>query len=434
MAKRLTIFLILAICGFVDLHAQEFSPDARLSSLLKNGDYFKFREELLAKYTGIDYNQADVETPERLYFFAWENFLFNKSVLSNENIKSFLGSKSFIYSDSVAAELLLLHFQNDIRLFNYKRADSVSTILLFRYASVIESKTLADIRNTARITSALINIAPQTIERKDTLDITYKRDIANLIRIPVTMNNKTEKYIFDTGANFSTMSESQAKKMGVRKLDAEFSITTSSRNALESKLGIADVMQIGNITFRNVVFIILPDKALKFAGGIYKIDGIIGFPVIAQMQQIEITKDNHFKSFTSSFKANAVNLGLEGNTPFVKVDFFGEDHLYIFDTGAGATIVGNLFYETYKDSLANAEEGSSRVAGAGGMEKISMRTAKNVHYVLGSAKNVLRSISIQLSGVTDLLGNYYGIAGQDIFMQWKVMTINFDEMYVELKN
>ncbi len=433
MIKRLLIFCVFFVCGFPDLYAQEFSPDLRLSSLLKSGEYFQFREELLEKYTSINYNEPDVETPEKLYFFAWENYLFNKSALSNENIESFLGSKSFIYSDSVAAELLLLHFQNDIRLFNYKRADSVSTILLFRYASVIEPKTLADIRNTAQITSALVNVAPQTIDRKENLDIIYKRDIANLIRIPVTMNNKTEDYIFDTGANFSTISQSQAKKMGVRELNAKFSVTTSSRNALESKLGGADKMQIGNITFSNVVFIILPDKALKFAGGIYKIKGIVGLPVIAQMQEIEITKDNHFKSSASSFKPHAVNLGLEGNTPFLNVTFFGDDRLYIFDTGAGATIVGNRFYETYKDSLGNADEGSARVGGAGGIEKINMRTVKNVHYTLGGAKNVLKSMSIQLSGVTDLLANYYGIAGQDIFMQWKVMTINFDGMYVELE-
>lgn len=422
------------LCGFTQLHAQElFSPDAQLKALIDSGEYFQFRKTFEGRLTDPAYNKADVETPELVYFYAWEHFLFNNPQLSNHYAETFLNSKSFLRSDSLNADMLMIHFQNDIRLFHYKAADSICNILLLHYHEVIAPSVLAGIRNTGQITAGLVNVAPQTVERKGDLDITYKRDLVNLIRIPVTMNNETTDFIFDTGANFSTISESCAKKMGVRTLNANFSVTTSSRSALESKLGVADELRIGDVIFRNVVFIILPDKSLKFAGGIYKIKGIIGLPVIAQLKHVEITKDLHLKSMENNQANHEVNLGMEGNTPFVAVTFFGTSHVYIFDTGAAASALGNRFYETYKDSLVNAEEGTAHIGGAGGVEKVKTRKVKNVRYAFDGVNGTLKSLTVQLSGITDALGNYKGIVGQDIFMQWNVMTMDFGKMYVELK-
>ncbi len=38
------------------------------------------------------------------------------------------------------------------------------------------------------------------------------------------------------------------------------------------------------------MFIVFPDSVLSFAGGAYKINGIIGFPVIEQLQEVRIDK------------------------------------------------------------------------------------------------------------------------------------------------
>jgi predicted aspartyl protease len=432
VGKKLVFVFALIFCSLAELRSQEFVPDPHLKALIDSGEFFQFRKEFESKLVSNN-GDPDVITPENMYFFAWDYFLFNKSELSNTYINSFLDTKGFEPGDSITAEVLQLHFQNDIRLFNYKSADSICTLLLFRYASVIGPATLTNIRNTGKITAGLVNIAPQTIERTDDLNIVYKRDLVNLIRIPVTMNAKTEDFIFDTGANFSTINETEAERMGVEVLNVEFSVTTSSRSALKSKLGVAKTLVIGNVTFRNVVFIILPDKALKFAGGLYKIKGIVGLPVIAQLKHIEITKDHIHATANFSGELREVNFGLEGNTPFVSVTFFGIAHNYIFDTGAAASALGNRFNDAYKDSLVNAEDGSARIGGAGGVQKIKTRKAKDVHYSLGKTSGVLKSLSIQMSGITDVLGNYYGIVGQDIFMPWEVMMIDFDKMYVELK-
>jgi predicted aspartyl protease len=428
--RRFAFVLLLFFTTSAVLRAQPDITTTYLQNLLDSGEYFLFSAALEEKLSMEAYQRPDEQT---LSFIAWNNFLFNESKTSNGNIHLLLNTPRYHCTDSMAAEMLVLHFQNDIRLFQYKSADSVCTLLLSKYSAFLDGETIREIKNTSAIVKALVNIPPQTIERQGDFEINYKRDLVNLIRIPVTINEETEDFIFDTGANFSCITESQAKEMGIKMLDADFAVTSSSKSALSSKLGVADKLMIGNITFRNVVFIVLPDKSLKFAGGIYKIRGIIGLPVIAQMKQVTITKAGKLLSTEKYSGVHKMNMGLEGNTPFVSVNFYGQDHNYVFDTGAAASVFGNKFYTVYKDSLASAEEGTAHMGGAGGVQKVSTRVMKHVHYGFGGMTGILKSITIQQSGVTDVLGQHYGIVGEDIFMQWETMVINFDGMFVEVK-
>jgi predicted aspartyl protease len=441
--KKVISFLFVFLFTTSLIHAEEFPVNRHLKSLLENGDYFQFRDEFEKEYAaarveGGDAIYADSGSTNHLremevcYFEAWDYFLFNESVSSNIRIEEFFKYAGSSSPDSAAAEMLQLHFQNDLRLFHYKTADSICTILLFRYATVMEPQTLAGIKNGGEVTAALKNTPPQTMERNGDLEIEYKRDIAALIRIPVKVNGAEGKFVMDTGANLSTLSESQAKKMGVKILDANFGVTSSSRSSVDSKLGVADQVEIGNVTFRNVIFIILPDKSLSFLGGLYKIKGIIGLPVIAQLGEVQIEKKRIFSPATETV-SDLHNFGLNGNTPFANVNFYGAWHAYIFDTGAATSILGTNFNTTYSDSLKNFKESTSKVGGAGGVQTISILKITNLHYDFGSQKGMLKRATLQLKGNEEVFNTFYGIVGEDIFMQWETVTINFDKMFVLIK-
>ena len=418
---RFFLGFLFAVISFTE--ASAFTREPLLQQLLDDGDYFRFREEY-ATYTDTSF--ADVASIA--YYGAWESYLFNKPETSNKYIYYFdLAADNA--DDSARAELLQLHLQNDLRLFEYRAADSICTLLLFRYPSVIDKPALDDIRNFASIASGLKDVPKQEMTRNGDLDVPYKRDLAGLLRIPVLMNGKEDDFIFDSGANLSTVSYSEAKRMNVRVLEAGFNVATSSRAGVEAKLGIADELKIGTATFRNVVFIVLPDESLKFLGGIYKIKGIIGFPVIAQLGEVQIRKDGRIFSPVMQTESNLRNMGLDGNTPFTEVEFYGEKHAYVFDTGAAASILNAKFREAHTDSLENAESGTTRVGGAGGVEKISVLTVKQLRYKTGGQRGTLKSVQVQLSGSSRAHEKFYGIVGQDIFRQWETVTINFDKMF-----
>ncbi|HET6990716.1 MAG TPA: hypothetical protein VFJ43_05295, partial [Bacteroidia bacterium] len=86
-----------------------------------------------------------------------------------------------------------------------------------------------------------------------------------------------------------------------------------------------------------------------------------------------------------------------------------------------------------KDSLKNNHTSSSHVGGAGGIQKISVMKLKRLHYEFAGQIGIMKHATVQLSGSSDAIDGFYGIVGEDVFMQWNVMTINFDRMFVLLK-
>lgn len=63
-----------------------------------------------------------------------------------------------------------------------------------------------------------------------------------------------EEFIFDTGANFSTVSESFAKKIGLIFLEGKIDVGTATSIEVSSKLAYATSLKIGNLNYSNVLF------------------------------------------------------------------------------------------------------------------------------------------------------------------------------------
>lgn len=401
----------------------------RLNMLLDSGEYFRFREEFR-----IGLMQDSVHPPEcDLYYAAWHEHLFGNPVASNEAIRLLTGKFAEVCPDSIEARMLLLHLQNDFRLFRYSSVDSVITVLRGKYTSWLGPQESADLNNFAAIVRNLLEVPAQSLERHGELNIAYKRDIASLIRIPVTMGGETEEFIFDTGANLSTISESQAKKMKLRIFDSGFGVASSSHANVESKLGLAEELRIGNAVFRNVIFIVLPDKSLRFAAGIYKIRGIIGIPVIAQLGEVQITKDGKLISPEKESTTGLRNFGMNGNTPFVDISFYGKSHPYIFDTGAAGTIFNKRFLQHYSDSLTDQKSRTSKVGGAGGVTEVKIISCTALPYSFGGKTGKLKKGTIQPVSPSEVYESFFGIAGEDIFMEWETMTINFTTGFISVQ-
>jgi predicted aspartyl protease len=397
----------------------------RLNELLEQGEYFRFRSAFLALMQ-LDTLDAPGSV---LYYSAWEQHVFGSADSSNHCI-ALLVNGNFNCSDSIKARMLQLELQNDFRTGRYRAADSVCGVLLFRYPSVMAANELEDVKNFASITKGLRDVPPMTVERNGDLDIPYKRDMVNLIRIDVSVNGKSEKFIFDSGANISTITETQAKKMKLQLLDASFGVASSSKASVNSSLGLAKELKIGNTVFRNVIFIVMPDKQLKFAGGLYKIKGIIGIPVILLLGEIQVTKKGRLRSPLQQTESNLFNLGMAGMSPIADISFYGTSHPYIFDTGAASSVFNACFLPAYKDSLGETKESTSRVGGAGGIQEFKVLHCFNLRYSFGGKAGTLKRGMVQLNSVSPVYDSFYGIAGEDIFTQWETMTINFNRHFV----
>jgi hypothetical protein len=82
--------------------------------------------------------------------------------------------------------------------------------------------------------------------------------------VPFSINGVQGTYWFDTGANFSILSESEAKRFGldVRAVAAKARVTTGEQ--VDFRIAVADQISFGPILLRNVAFLVFPDDQPPF--------------------------------------------------------------------------------------------------------------------------------------------------------------------------
>ncbi|MDN5288287.1 MAG: hypothetical protein JWR38_4561 [Mucilaginibacter sp.] len=201
------------------------------------------------------------------------------------------------------------------------------------------------------------------------------------------------------------------------------------------QLGIAKQLQIGKVSINNALFLIFPDSALSFAGGAYKINGIIGLPIIKALEQIVIKKDTMEIPLIAGNTPGKHNLALDLLQPIVYMDYKRKPLPFTFDSGAQRTIFSDNFYKQFKTELdATAKQDSVRMGGAGGTRKMRTLQVPQLVFTMDKKQAVFNKVQIILESTNVSDKYYYGNVGQDMFNQFDSMTINFVNSSVSFGN
>lgn len=97
------------------------------------------------------------------------------------------------------------------------------------------------------------------------------------------VNSQRGEWIFDSGANYSTVTESEARRMGLAVRD----VLGYSRDFFGAKhptrLAVAGELRFGSARLHNVIFLVLADQSLFVPPLKYQIHGILGLPVMRSL-------------------------------------------------------------------------------------------------------------------------------------------------------
>lgn len=251
--------------------------------------------------------------------------------------------------------------------------------------------------------------------------------------IPVKMGTINEDFIFDTGANLSTISESQAKKMKLKLFEQIVDIGSSTQKNVQSKLALADSLYVGDILFKNVLFIVMPDSQLTFPQINYAIKGIIGFPVINQLGEVHLNKDGKIFIPKVASKKTKKNMFFEGLNPVVRLFSKKDTLLFTFDTGAKSS---ELSFKYYKEHKSDVEKKgilqTNGRGGVGGKVEVKEYMLSNFQIQIGQHKTNLDKIPVTLEEY-DFNKYFDGNLGQDVFLKFNKLTINFENMNIDFK-
>ena len=395
---------------------------AKLDSLIEHKDFFTAREEYRK-------NRKTLSTFQLLVSGAFLDNAFNRPNISSGKVDKLFRDHSEALSDALAMRLKSIDLNNHIRLYDYKKAKETAEDLLFHYTQIMTAEKIKDHENMLHIWKALQDQPKQEVRIPREVNLPIIKDKAGLKTIEIKSGAVAEKFVFDTGANFSTISETTARLYQMKFLQANFEVNSISGEKIQSQIAIAPEINLGTISIKNAVFLVLPDDALAFSQIDYQISGIIGFPVIEALNEIQITADDRFLVPKTPSRPIERNLALDFLTPLLFLeDSYGKG-IYTLDTGADKTMLYNTYYKKYLE-----KDGSSRndvshnFGGAGG------QSSKKGFYV--TFQPVVHGNSLEIDSVTVFSevinpeNKYLGNIGQDFIGKFSKMTINFDQMFV----
>lgn len=356
----------------------------RLMELYGRDDYFDLRAALDSL--------PDTDEPGVMFLRAVAANAFNDPEASNRALAE-LGD-AVALPDTLRAQAYRLRFRNHMRLGQYAAASEAAEALLALPA--VDSVVRRDVENEARAAAALEDAPPQRVVSRGASEIHRLPDT----RVPVQVGDSTGRgYVMDTGANFSAMMRSEAEALRLRIRKTDLALGTSTGSEVTADLAVAAVVRIGNVELEHVVFLVVPDAMLTF-GPDFRIPGIIGFPVIDALGEVQYVGSGVLRVPGDVPAREPQNLALDYLTPLIEIEAAGRPAMCDFDTGANRTSLHLPFYRRYRPWVeAEGQADTIRTAGAGGERRIPAFVIPDLRVALGDTATTLHDVAVYTESV-----------------------------------
>ena len=226
---------------------------------------------------------------------------------------------------------------------------SSAMVRLGRYGEAIRNAPEPD-----PLIASLHDVPPETVEIIEAPPVKATRNRLGTWNVPVRVNGIDSQMIFDTGANFSAVSDSEARRLGLSVHDSQVTVAGKTQGNNPVRIATGDV-QLGGAHVRNVVFLVFADEAMYVASLRLKLNGFLGLPAIRALKRVGISRDGIVRIEPSrsgpAGTEQEPNLFFQGLNPVAELSHGGRRLQLVFDTGA----FSNEFYPSFRDALSSEE-------------------------------------------------------------------------------
>jgi len=171
---------------------------------------------------------------------------------------------------------------------------------------------------------------------------------------------------------------------------------------------------------------VFADSLFTFAGGQYKIDGVIGFPVFNRFEEIVYTDSTLFIPQTPTLHAGEPNMFIKSDDYILAIEYKNNTYPFFFDTGNDKSyftksfyIIDSAYFNTLKDTIYT-------YSGIGGTSNVKAKQPEEI-FLHFSGKNIgLVKPLIELE-YAQISRNLYGSIGKDFMNIYKTKVMSFKE-------
>jgi hypothetical protein len=321
-----------------------------------------------------------------------------------------------------------------VKTFRYAQASALYTRLLTEDPDVLPPTLLKDDQDDADTLKLLLTAPPQTISIAAPIYIPTASDRLGSITANLTVHDVTAPWILDTGANFSVVSESFARQLGLT-LSTGIAHTqgaTGAENPLHT--AILDTLPIGTATVHNVVLLVLPDANLTLGTGRkkYIIPAILGEPVFQALGILRFTHDHHFQAGpTLPVTGDSSPIFMEKLNILFSCRTHNLSRPFLFDSGANATTFFVPYYREFATDFLHKKQGTRNGYGAGGTSTDQVYILDNVDLELANRILDLQHIAVDKDPQNTLSDEYEGSLGRDLLNSLDSLTLDLihDRVY-----
>lgn len=254
--------------------------------------------------------------------------------------------------------------------------------------------------------------------------------------LPFSINGVHATYWFDTGAELSVLTESEAKRFGLRVLPTSGQVGDVNGTQVNTKIAVADELSVGSIRIKHVAFLVLPDNQPPFNQQSPGSRGLIGIPVLLAFGRFAWAADKSFGIGIKSSHKNAPHAALcfDGNHPLVQIEYEKKPLAFVLDTGATNTDLYPPFASSFPELIRSATKTDSyKMEGVGGAKYLEAATLESLKLSIGGFPASLKSVGVLLKPTTNAGRFFAGNLGIDLLEQAHQTTFDFKAMMLTLE-
>jgi predicted aspartyl protease len=254
--------------------------------------------------------------------------------------------------------------------------------------------------------------------------------------LPFSIHGVQATYWFDTGAELSVMSESEAKRFGLSVRNVEAKVGDVNGTKADTRVAIADELSIGSVRLKHVAFLVLSDNQPPFNEQSPGSRGLIGIPVLLALERFAWSADKKFEiePDAENRSVSHSDLCFDGNHPVAKVRYDDHDLAFILDTGATNTDLYPPFAAAFPELIRSAVKTDSyKMEGVGGARYMEAANLKSLRFTISGFPATLNSTGVLLKPTTDSSKFFAGNLGIDLLQQAHKTTFDFKAMTLTLQ-
>ena len=396
---------------------------SQLDALVEENRYLELQRELPA---------AKVTTAERTYF---EGILADRTHHVSDAIA--LLEKvlpEFKARNARRAALALRALASDyFEAGRYGDSAGAYATLLKSYSNQFPPADLHGFSDNLQTYELLRGAPAQRITGSTSSTVATQRDPLGNTDVPVLIGKTEMWWMFDTGANVSTISLSTAKRL--RLAISKGQATTQSGatgNEVPLHTAIIPELGLGGALIHNAVVLVMDDKELDIDFGDnrhYAIQGILGYPVLSALGSFTFFEDRLDVALASPSSSRCAPLYVQDLTPLIAATSGGKDLAFSFDTGASTGTLTAKYFHAFPEQFATLKPNRTSAGGAGGVRFMQGYTLPSMELRLGTATAILHNIVVLTEPLgTGVLDSVYGNLGQALVAPFRSYTLDFGRM------